>query len=127
MIDTSNTVTRHIAKRLEVTEEIAKTVYDFYWKEGIVNSIRSGKNTSIRVAKLGTFTVSKRKLYQQIHKYIAYLRFLRTKDSNDFKKFTKEEAIERYKSDLRLLLERRNDLANLYNKTNDTISETNLG
>jgi len=127
MIDTSNTVVRQVAKRLEVTEEAAKIVYDFYWREGIVGSIRSGKYTSIRASKLGTFTVSKRKLYKEIYKYIAYIRFLKAKDSNSFKRYTKEEAIQKYKKDLKLLLERRNDLANLYNKQNDTISEANLG
>lgn len=127
MIDTSNTVTRLVSKRLEVTEETTKIVYDFYWKHGIVESIRSGKHTAIRVPKLGTFMTSRRKLYQQIYKYIAYIRFLRAKESNSFKRYTKEEAIERYKNDLKLLLERRNDLAKLYNKHNDAVSETDLG
>lgn len=129
MIDTSNTVTKQVAKALELPEDIIKKVYEFYWKEGIKESIRSGKNLSIRVAKLGTFVVSKRKVNLRIHKYIAYLRHLRLQEPSSFKRMTKEQTIEKYVDDLKLLLELRNQLAKLYieNEKNHKLFKASLG
>ena len=126
MIDTSNTVSKVVAKRLEISEDIIKNVYDFYWKHGVKDAIRSGKYTAIRVAKLGTFMVSRRKLEKHIKKYIAYIRHLELQDVRSFKKYTKEEAMVKYKADLRLLLDRRNDIAILYNQLKENRKNVKL-
>lgn len=126
MIDTSNTVSKVVAKKLEISEDIIKSVYDYYWKNGVKKAIRSGKYTSVRVSKLGTFMVSRRKLYRHIQKYIAYIRHLRLQDTISFKRSTKEEAISKYIDDLKLLLERRNDLAILYNKLKENNKNVKL-
>lgn len=132
MIDTSNTVIKQVARKLNKSEDIVKKVHDYYWEEGLKVSMRSGKHTAIRVSKFGTFMVSRRKLYRLIQKYIAYIRHLRLKETEAFKRSTKEEALAKYTQDLRTLLERRNDLAILYNETkknrqNVKLSKTSLG
>lgn len=114
MIDTSNIVIKAVSKKLEVKEDLVKLIHDYYWEKGVRNSIRSGNHTAIRIAKLGTFFVSKIKLYRRIKKYIAFIRNLEFKPESDFKRLSKQERIDIYKKDLALLLSRRNDLAKLY-------------
>lgn len=127
MIDTSSTIIRQTAKKLEISEDLIKTIYDFYWKEGVKGAMRSGQNTAIRVSKVGTFMVSRRKLYRHIQKHIFYIRHLRSQPEEIFKRTSKEEMIERYYIDLKVLLERRNELAKLYLKQrNERLYKTNL-
>lgn len=116
MIDTVNVVNKLVAEKLDVSEDIVKVTNAFYWRFGVVESMRSGDHTAIRVGKVGTFMVSRRKLYRRIKKYISLIKALKSENVSEFKRVSKEERIEAYKADLRKLLARRNDIAKLYSR-----------
>jgi len=123
MIDTQNTVIKQVSRKTNISEETIKKVYEYYWKEGFKPAMRSGLHLSIRVAKFGTFTVSKWKLNNVIDKYIAYIEHLGKRDDSTFKKQSKEETILRYRKDLTKLLKLKVELDDLY-KENKKNNET---
>ena len=116
MIDTINIANRYTSRKLSISEEIVKEVNRYFWKEGVKGTMKTGKYTAFRIPKLGTFVVSRLKLRKRISKYIAYIRFLKQEDQLKFKKISKEDRINQYQEELKLLLDRRNDLAKLYIK-----------
>ncbi len=112
MIDTLYSVSKEVAKELEIDEKIVKKVNAFYWKN-IADTIASGQHNAIRIKNFGSFVVSKFKLYTQIKKKIKKIKYYRTIDK-DFKRKTRLEYINEQIRDLKLFLERRNEMAILY-------------
>lgn len=132
MIESIGIINRQVSKKLGVSEELVKTINEYFWKEGVKTSMRSGLYTAIRLPKLGTFVVSRNKLNKRIQKYISYIRFLSEDTSIEYKRITKEQKIATYVNDLKLLLDRRNDIAKIYKMFSDerrskTVLKTDLG
>lgn len=118
MIETINHVNREVAKELDLPEELVALINSFYWKEGVKKAVTSGEHTSIWVRNFGTITTSRNKVNISIIKLIREIR--RFQESNkEYKKKTKEEYIEDRMIKLKVLLERRNDIAKAYKANED--------
>lgn len=116
MIDTINIVNRQIAKQYNLEENIVKTINQFFWKQGIREAVQSGAHTNIRITKIGTLVGSRRKVNEQIKRTIVMIR--KIQDPNKvFKVKTKEQRLDEAYTYLRMLLSRRNDIANIYINT----------
>lgn len=115
-------VNNTIANKLNIDEKIVKAVNKFYWKQGVKKRMSTLESTSVFVKGFATFTVSRYNVRRLIKKTIIQIRSLR--ESTKYKETTKViYSAELYKK-LRMLLEKRNELANFYyNECNNGISE----
>lgn len=105
MIKTIASVSRKVAQKLSLNEDLVKKVNSFYWKS-VKESISSGEHTSIHIKHLGTLTSSRYKLNNRIKQIIKQIRYLKT-NQKDLKV---PEKVEELKS----LLRRRSELAKAY-------------
>jgi hypothetical protein len=139
MIETINHVNKEVARELEIREDIVKKVNGFFWKE-VNHTIASGAHTSIYIKGLCTLTVSRNKVNVKIYKLIREIRYFRN-TSKEFKRKTRVEYLDERLDVLRLMLERRNEVAIAYKANydrylekkrkkqlqNDRTTETGLG
>lgn len=118
MIETISHINREISKELSIDESLVKSINAFYWKS-IRDTVSSGEHTSIRLNSLGTYVISRRKLWIYINKLIKQIRYFRKNVDKVFKNKTREEYIEDRVNELRLILKRRDDLAKVYKINED--------
>jgi hypothetical protein len=112
MIETISIVNKEVSKRLGIQEDIIKSVNAFYWKN-VKGSINTAQNTSIRINNLGTYVISRTKLWILIKRRIKEIRYFRT-TTKEFKVKDRDTSINDLITELRILLQRRNDIAIIY-------------
>lgn len=117
MIETISRVNKEISKSLGIPEDVVKAINKFYWSN-IKSSIQSGEHVSVRIKNIGTLVISKVKLQNKISKQIRAIRIIRASNKT-YISVTKEEHLEAHYNTLRLLLQRRNELATLFKTIND--------
>lgn len=124
MVDTIYGVNKEVSIELGLPENVVKSINAYYWK-GIRDCISSGVNTGIWVKGIGTFVISRNKLRTEIYKLIRQIRKYRL-SSREFRKVSKEESIASKYMQLRLMLQRRNDIAIVYKEKEDRIRAKKL-
>ena len=118
MIETINTVNKKVSKKLNKDIDLVKKINAFYFKE-VHKAIASGEYNGIRLKHIGTLHISKFKLYSKIKEAIKEIRLL--KNPNKILKRPKEEVLEIKYAALRILLERRNELAKNYKENDENL------
>lgn len=113
MLGTINIINKQVARELELSEDLVKRINAYYWLNGIKAEFQCGSNSAIRIKNLGTFMISRFKLNKKIRELIKEIRKISNLES-DFKIRTRQEVINERKEYLKVLLERRNDIAKLY-------------
>lgn len=115
---------KEIAEKMGVDVTIVKAVNRFFWKE-----VRRGMphHTSTFVKNIGTIVISRKKLNRYISDLIERIR--NTRKSTRLTEHRKQFYIDLLYADIRMLLQRRDELAKTYYKppTNEPtagISET---
>lgn len=101
-------VIKKTALELNIPEDQVKVVVMEYWKT-IYNKILTGSETAITVRHIGTFTVSRWKLYNYIKKIIAKIKRIRKTDKLTDEK--KKEILDLEYKRLRNCLYHRNKIA----------------
>lgn len=87
---------------------LVKAVNKFFWKEGVKSNLSNVKYTSIFIKNFGTITVSKYKLYAEIHTLIKKIR--RVHYSDKYTELRRGYIMDSYKINLRKLLKIRNEI-----------------
>lgn len=132
MIETINIVNKEVSKLLNIDETLVKVINQFYWKHGVKAAIQSGGHTSIRLKNIGTLVTSRTKVNNKILRLIKSIREFK-RPEKVFKTKTKEECLSEKYTELKLLLQRRNDIAIAYKSNTDRtkqkyeLPKTNLG
>lgn len=101
------------AQELDIPVDQAKVVVNAFW-ERVYKDLIGGKNVTTTVRHIGSFTISRKKLYLNIRKRIGKIRNYRT--TTRFTEETKALYIEREMHNLRRALVHRNTLAIQYAK-----------
>jgi len=106
-------VIKKTAKELGQPEDQVRKVLMEYWKTGMSN-IFSLEKTTVSFRHIGSFTVSRYKLYNYLKKQIGKIRRMKTLDTVSEEK--RAEILKIYHEDLRTALVQRNILAIHYQK-----------
>lgn len=97
------------ATELDIPLSTVKKVNNYFWRVGVKESIKNVNNTSIFIKNLGTFSVSKYKLYREIKRVIRFIRGIRI--SPKYTEQKRQDILKSYYYNLNKLLEKRNQLA----------------
>lgn len=105
------------ADKLKMDLAVVKAVNRFFWKKGVKANMSGVKIRSIFIKNLGTFTVSKYKLYKEIGNTIQKIRMM--KKSTKFTEEKKKMIITFLYESLSQMLRQRNIIAtDFYNERN---------
>lgn len=104
-----------LSKQLDLPEKVVRAVYNYYWSKGVKNKMNQLEENAVYVPFIGTFGVSRRKLYGEIKAKIGLIRYYEDNVSNMDATIIEERKEKTYNT-LRKLLERRNEIAHLYIK-----------
>lgn len=129
MIDTINLVNKEVARKLNHSESLVRQVNKFFWKYGVKETIQSAQYTSVRIPKIGTLVVSRNKVNKKILRIIRAIRSLKN-PNRVFRDKTREQCLSDKYDELRLMLQRRNDIAIIYKsnteRKNDKLAKAGL-
>lgn len=106
------------AEKEELDFNLVKKVNTYFWRKGVRANLASAKYRAIFIKNIGTITISRYKLNEEIKELIAKIR--NTRKSQKLKPQTIEKALIFYYQNLKELLKRRNEIAwevyNYYHK-----------
>ena len=110
-------VIKKTATDLNLPEDQVNAVVMAYWNE-IYRKLNSLESTTVTIRHVGSFTISKRKLYSLINKFIFRIKSYERGEPLPFSKPKEKEleVIHKIRLKLRKALEKRNILANHYYK-----------
>lgn len=101
-----------ISERKNLKENVVKAINKYYWKQGVKKKMSTLESSSVFIKGFATFTVSRYNVRRLIKKTIIQIRNLRK--STKYKDSTKVIYSEELYNKLRMLLAKRNELANFY-------------
>lgn len=100
------------AEKLGIDLKIVKEVNTWYWRYGIKRNLSQANYNAIYIKNFATIVVSRRKINKEITKKINYIR--RVKKSTWLTEKRRGFVLDLLYSNLKQLLDRRNDIAKDY-------------
>ena len=97
---------QEVARKLGVDLKLVRDVNKWFWSQGIKKNISKATHRSLYIKHLGTVTMSRKKLYNEI--YYTIRRIRKTRSSNYRGEISKAQILASYYERLRTLLHHRN-------------------